>query len=348
MREAEEKQRRAREAREKAEAERLVRAERKRALVDMNAHETQEGVMDSLMEALQTGSAFSRPINRKRQTRAAGGKFQLISKGRILSLKYAKKVRNLESSNYNQANDDELAKSEEMKLRFGFNSVNREVPGVESNVEKSRNSSVKKRFSFQNKNDCIQSNVKILQSEKSVNYRHIKIIMGKKRKRNSFVRQVNVKRRKRIASKIKNPKSTQYLKIRLNSRKQLIAFSNFQENNYSFFFNNQNSVKNIQISPSSQLAKNNLNNNRELNQNLEDNINKFDGMSFSDTIFSTSNESFIKKSRKLKELFTFRNRKLLDQSLKESENSKITANWKIWKSRKNSGKIEITPKTSYK
>ncbi|KAJ8687905.1 hypothetical protein QAD02_023700 [Eretmocerus hayati] len=73
LREAEEKQRRAREAREKAEAERAARAERKRALVDMNAHETQEGVMDSLMEALQTGSAFSRPDQRrKRQTRAAG------------------------------------------------------------------------------------------------------------------------------------------------------------------------------------------------------------------------------------------------------------------------------------
>lgn len=42
----------------------------------MNAHETQEGVMDSLMEALQTGSAFSRPDQRrKRPTRVAGGKF---------------------------------------------------------------------------------------------------------------------------------------------------------------------------------------------------------------------------------------------------------------------------------
>ncbi|XP_034951214.1 protein diaphanous isoform X2 [Chelonus insularis] len=73
MREGEEKQRRAREAREKAEAERAARAARKRALVDMNAHETQEGVMDSLMEALQTGSAFSRPDQRrKRQNRVAG------------------------------------------------------------------------------------------------------------------------------------------------------------------------------------------------------------------------------------------------------------------------------------
>ncbi|XP_076629979.1 diaphanous related formin 1 isoform X1 [Colletes latitarsis] len=73
LREGEEKQRRAREAREKAEVEKAARAARKRALVDMNAHETQEGVMDSLMEALQTGSAFSRPDQRrKRQARAAG------------------------------------------------------------------------------------------------------------------------------------------------------------------------------------------------------------------------------------------------------------------------------------
>ncbi|XP_012224016.1 protein diaphanous isoform X2 [Linepithema humile] len=76
LKEGEEKQRRAREAREKAEVEKAARAARKRALVDMNAHETQEGVMDSLMEALQTGSAFSRPDQRrKRQTRVAGGKF---------------------------------------------------------------------------------------------------------------------------------------------------------------------------------------------------------------------------------------------------------------------------------
>ncbi|XP_024878050.1 protein diaphanous isoform X2 [Temnothorax curvispinosus] len=73
LKEGEEKQRRAREAREKAEVEKAARAARKRALVDMNAHETQEGVMDSLMEALQTGSAFSRPDQRrKRQTRVAG------------------------------------------------------------------------------------------------------------------------------------------------------------------------------------------------------------------------------------------------------------------------------------
>lgn len=66
-REAEEKSRRAREAREKAEQERAERAARKKALVDMTADQTQEGVMDSLLEALQTGSAFNRDQQRKRQ-----------------------------------------------------------------------------------------------------------------------------------------------------------------------------------------------------------------------------------------------------------------------------------------
>lgn len=96
LKEGEEKQRRAREAREKAEAEKAARAARKRALVDMNAHETQEGVMDSLMEALQTGSAFSRPDQRrKRQTRVAGGKF---SKATYVWRKIARKNQTAEQT----------------------------------------------------------------------------------------------------------------------------------------------------------------------------------------------------------------------------------------------------------
>lgn len=75
-REAEEKARRAKEAREKAELEKAERAARKRALVDMSATQTQEGVMDSLLEALQTGSAFSRDQKRKRGgPRPVGGNF---------------------------------------------------------------------------------------------------------------------------------------------------------------------------------------------------------------------------------------------------------------------------------
>ena len=76
LRETEEKIRRAREAKEKAEREKLERQAKKKALVDMNADDDQEGVMDSLLEALKTGSAFSRDQRRKRDRppRAVGGK----------------------------------------------------------------------------------------------------------------------------------------------------------------------------------------------------------------------------------------------------------------------------------
>ena len=72
-REAAEKLARAREAREKQDRERAERAAKKKALVDFNAPDDQEGVMDSLLEALKTGSAFNRDAKRKRAPRAAGG-----------------------------------------------------------------------------------------------------------------------------------------------------------------------------------------------------------------------------------------------------------------------------------
>ena len=73
-REAHEKQQRARVAREKHERERAERVAKKKALVDFNAPDDQRGVMDSLLEALQTGTAFSMEQKRKRAPRAAGGK----------------------------------------------------------------------------------------------------------------------------------------------------------------------------------------------------------------------------------------------------------------------------------
>ncbi len=68
-----ERQLRAREAREKHDRERSDRVAKKQALVDFNAPDDQEGVMDSLLEALKTGSAFNREQKRKRAPRAAGG-----------------------------------------------------------------------------------------------------------------------------------------------------------------------------------------------------------------------------------------------------------------------------------
>lgn len=73
MREEEEKKRRQQEAREQSQRDLLERQQRKLALVDMDAAQTQEGVMDSLLEALQTGSAFgNRNQRQQRRQRPAG------------------------------------------------------------------------------------------------------------------------------------------------------------------------------------------------------------------------------------------------------------------------------------
>ena len=53
--------------------ERADRAAKKEAIVDFDSEGNQDGVMDSLMEALKTGSAFSRDQKRKRAARTAGG-----------------------------------------------------------------------------------------------------------------------------------------------------------------------------------------------------------------------------------------------------------------------------------
>jgi diaphanous len=73
IRETEEKTRRTLEAREQQQRDLVERNQRKLALVDIDAAQTQEGVMDSLLEALQTGSAFgNREQRRKRGPRPAG------------------------------------------------------------------------------------------------------------------------------------------------------------------------------------------------------------------------------------------------------------------------------------
>lgn len=73
IRETEEKANRARESREQQQKDLQERNQRKLALVDIDAAQTQEGVMDSLLEALQTGSAFgNRDQRRKRGARPTG------------------------------------------------------------------------------------------------------------------------------------------------------------------------------------------------------------------------------------------------------------------------------------
>ncbi|EDW04111.1 protein diaphanous isoform X2 [Drosophila grimshawi] len=72
LREELEKKRRMQEAREQSQREQMERQQRKKAVVDMDAAQTQEGVMDSLMEALQTGSAFGQRNRQPRRQRPAG------------------------------------------------------------------------------------------------------------------------------------------------------------------------------------------------------------------------------------------------------------------------------------
>ncbi|XP_045889201.1 protein diaphanous homolog 3-like [Micropterus dolomieu] len=76
-RESEEKQRRARAAKEKAEREKQERQQKKRRLLEVNAENDETGVMDSLLEALQSGAAFR--DRRKRAPRPRENQQQTIS-----------------------------------------------------------------------------------------------------------------------------------------------------------------------------------------------------------------------------------------------------------------------------
>ncbi|XP_039650774.1 protein diaphanous homolog 3-like isoform X6 [Perca fluviatilis] len=77
QRESEEKQRRALAAKEKAEREKQERQQKKRRLLEVNAENDETGVMDSLLEALQSGAAFR--DRRRRAPRPRENQQQVIS-----------------------------------------------------------------------------------------------------------------------------------------------------------------------------------------------------------------------------------------------------------------------------
>ncbi|XP_072321753.1 protein diaphanous homolog 3-like [Eucyclogobius newberryi] len=79
QREFEEKQKRAQAAKEKAEREKHERQQKKRRLLDVNAENDETGVMDSLLEALQSGAAFR--DRRKRAPRPKENQQMTISPG---------------------------------------------------------------------------------------------------------------------------------------------------------------------------------------------------------------------------------------------------------------------------
>uniref|UniRef100_A0A803T507 Diaphanous related formin 2 n=1 Tax=Anolis carolinensis TaxID=28377 RepID=A0A803T507_ANOCA len=75
-REMEEKIKRAKLAKEKAEREKLERQQKKKQLIDMNKEGDETGVMDNLLEALQSGAAFR--DRRKRMPRTPGRTFSYL------------------------------------------------------------------------------------------------------------------------------------------------------------------------------------------------------------------------------------------------------------------------------
>uniref|UniRef100_A0A803W847 Diaphanous related formin 3 n=1 Tax=Ficedula albicollis TaxID=59894 RepID=A0A803W847_FICAL len=84
-REAEEKQRRAKIAKEKAEKEKLERQQKKKRLLEMKTEGEETGVMDSLLEALQSGAAFR---DRRRRTPRSKGEYS------VLDLIFQRKLKN--------------------------------------------------------------------------------------------------------------------------------------------------------------------------------------------------------------------------------------------------------------
>uniref|UniRef100_A0A663FDI7 Diaphanous related formin 3 n=1 Tax=Aquila chrysaetos chrysaetos TaxID=223781 RepID=A0A663FDI7_AQUCH len=74
-REAEEKQRRAKIAKEKAEKEKQERQQKKKRLLEMKTEGEETGVMDSLLEALQSGAAFR---DRRKRTPRSKGEFSIL------------------------------------------------------------------------------------------------------------------------------------------------------------------------------------------------------------------------------------------------------------------------------
>uniref|UniRef100_A0A8C3J6Q2 Diaphanous related formin 3 n=1 Tax=Calidris pygmaea TaxID=425635 RepID=A0A8C3J6Q2_9CHAR len=74
-REAEEKQRRAKIAKEKAEKEKQERQQKKKRLLEMKTEGEETGVMDSLLEALQSGAAFR---DRRKRTPRPKGEYSVL------------------------------------------------------------------------------------------------------------------------------------------------------------------------------------------------------------------------------------------------------------------------------
>uniref|UniRef100_A0A8C0EKJ5 Protein diaphanous homolog 2 n=1 Tax=Bubo bubo TaxID=30461 RepID=A0A8C0EKJ5_BUBBB len=85
-REMEEKTKRAKLAKEKAEREKLERQKKKQQLIDMNKEGDETGVMDSLLEALQSGAAFR---DRRKRTPRVQENLRRLSNGSVSSIHFS-------------------------------------------------------------------------------------------------------------------------------------------------------------------------------------------------------------------------------------------------------------------
>ncbi|XP_055958630.1 protein diaphanous homolog 2-like [Patella vulgata] len=107
IRETNEKIRRAQESREKAEREKKDKKARQRALLDMTTDDDQEGVMDNLLEALKTGSAFSvnreKRDNKRKTPRAAGAE----RRAQLARSRSRQNLLNLDNSTAREINFDD-------------------------------------------------------------------------------------------------------------------------------------------------------------------------------------------------------------------------------------------------
>lgn len=124
IRETEEKIKRAKEIQEKREREKEQRNAQKQVLVDMNTDDDQQGVMDNLLEALKTGSAFTvnRKDGRKRPPRAAG------AERRAQMTRSRSRVENAESGD-KEAEDDAKPLSPTEKQRTRVRNHPAHIPG---------------------------------------------------------------------------------------------------------------------------------------------------------------------------------------------------------------------------
>ncbi|XP_043347093.1 protein diaphanous homolog 1 isoform X2 [Dermochelys coriacea] len=111
--ETEEKMRRAKLAKEKAEKERLEKQQKREQLIDMNAEGDETGVMDSLMEALQSGAAFRRKRGPRQAKKKAGCAVTSLlaselMKDDALSAVPSKALKSSEASMDGGAHDDSM------------------------------------------------------------------------------------------------------------------------------------------------------------------------------------------------------------------------------------------------